>query len=182
LQALTQAFGPKGLKRDRFAAILRDATEQTVPYYTGLLWPQRSTTLELTEADNAIKFALRQRGLAKRSHLLSGGERNKAGLALLFGMRDLKEKYTGLQTNCLIVDEPFGNLDAYGTTCLLQVLRDLQDRVGTVLVIGNQRDVFTNSIWDQVWWAVREGNTARLYRDGLPEQYQPLVDRYEQHD
>jgi energy-coupling factor transporter ATP-binding protein EcfA2 len=110
--------------------------------------------------------------------MLSGGERNKAGLSLLFGMRDLKEKYTGLSTNVLILDEPFGNLDAYGTECLLSVLESLKDRFGTIFVIGNQHDVLTHEIWDQVWWAVRENNEARLYREGLPSRYNDAVARY----
>ncbi|KKN30879.1 hypothetical protein LCGC14_0829540 [marine sediment metagenome] len=177
-QALEKVFGSKGLKRERFVSILADATEQTVPYYTDLLWPRRNTRIALAEAGNAVKFELHRGDLVTSSRQLSGGERSKAGLSLLFGMRDLKEKYTDFRTNVLIVDEPFGNLDAYGTECLLNVLQDLRGRFGTVMVIGNQRDVLTHDIWDQVWWAVRENNEARLYRNGLPERYRPAVERY----
>lgn len=180
LQALETAFGSKGLKRDRFAAILRDAAQQTVPYYTNLLWPRHNSRIDLVDGNTAVKFQLSHGDLVTGSRLLSGGERNKAGLALLFGLRDLKEKYTGLRTNVLIVDEPFGNLDAYGTDALIRVLRDLRTRFGTVLVVGNQRDVLEHGAWDQVWWAVRKDHEARLYRRGLPAHYLLLANTYTQ--
>lgn len=179
LKGLELAFGPKGLKRERFAAILQDATQQTVPYYTKLLWPKHNVEIQMVEKGSSLKFDLCRGGeLVTGSRMLSGGERNKAGLALLFGMRDLKEKYAGLRTNLLIVDEPFGNLDQYGTDCLLRVLRDLKERFGTVLVIGNQQDVLTSDQWDQTWWAVRQNNEAKLYRNGLPERFQQEAQRY----
>lgn len=182
LQALEKAFGAKGLKRERFISILADATIKTVPYYSNLLWPKHNTEIALAASDTAVKFELHRGDLVTGSRLLSGGERNKAGLSLLFGMRDLKEKYTGLRTNVLILDEPFGNLDAFGTECLLNVLQDLRSRFGTVLVIGNQRDVLTRDIWDQTWWAVREDNEARLYKNDLPARYNTAVQRYSHQD
>ncbi len=178
LQALERAFGSKGLKRDRFNAILRDAAEQTVPQYTKLLWPKRTAKLTLDEEGNAVKVDLARGKLRTGSRLLSGGERNKAGLALLFGMRDLKERYTALNTNVLIVDEPFGNLDVHGTQCLLQVLQGMKQRFGSIFVIGNQSDVLNSAVWDQTWWAVRENQTSVLYREGLPKRYRTAVDRY----
>lgn len=178
LQALEEAFGPKGLKRDRFMSILRDAAAQTVPYYTQLLWPRQSASISLHEADNTVKFGLDREGTSTSSRLLSGGERVKAGMALLFGLRDLKEKYTGLRLNLLIVDEPFGNLDSYSTDHLLRLLATLKNRFGSVIVIGNQRDVLDHSVWDQTWWAVRENNEAKMYLDGLPTRYKAAAERY----
>ena len=179
LNALEYAFGSKGLKSDRFRAILRDATEQTVPIYSAALWPKRGAELSLVEDGAAVRVELTRGDLRTGSRLLSGGERNKAGLAMLFGMRDLKEKYTALQTNLLIVDEPFGNLDAFGTESLLRVLKRLKQRFSSIFVIGNQSDVLTSDVWDQTWWAVREDKTSILYRDSLPKRYQQLVSRYE---
>jgi len=179
LNALEYAFGSKGLKSDRFRAILRDATEQTVPIYSTALWPKRGAELSLVEDGAAVRVELTRGDLRTGSRLLSGGERNKAGLAMLFGMRDLKEKYTALQTNLLIVDEPFGNLDAFGTESLLRVLKRLKKRFNSIFVIGNQSDVLISDVWDQTWWAVREDKTSVLYRDGLPKQYRQMVTRYE---
>jgi len=178
LQALQAAFGAKGLKRDRFTAIMRDATENTVPHYTRLLWPRQNAEIRLDDTGGGVRYELHRGGVATGSRLLSGGERNKAGLALLFGMRDLKEKYTGLRTNVLIVDEPFGNLDAYGTDKLISILKDQCSRISTVLVIGNQQEVLDHSAWNQVWWAVREQNEAKLYRRGLPSRYRALAEQY----
>lgn len=179
LQGLEKVFGVRGLKRERFMAILADAMEQTIPYYTGLLWPRHNNEIALAEVGgDAIKFELHRGGLVLGSRQLSGGERSKAGLSVLFGMRDLKEKYTGFGTNVLILDEPFGNLDSYGASCLLNVLTDLKNRFGTIIVIGNRHDVITKDMWDQTWWAVRENNEARLYREGLPHRYNAAVVKY----
>jgi DNA repair exonuclease SbcCD ATPase subunit len=179
LRALEQVFGSKGLKRDRFMAILRDAAEQTVPYYTNLLWPKRNTEIKLVEVNNTVKFELLRDGVVTGSRLLSGGERNKAGLALLFGLRDLKEKYTGLKSNVLIVDEPFGNMDPFSTDNLIRVLDNQKQRFSSVFVIGNQRDVLEHEGWDQVWWAVKENGVSALYTDGLPGRYEEEVARYQ---
>jgi len=180
LEALKKAFGAKGLKRIRFERILTDAVTKTVPRYSELMWPKRNVVLDLVASGTDVKVALRRKdgGPEVVSRLFSGGERNKAGLALLFGIRDLKEIYTGTSTNLLVVDEPFSNLDPQGTSSLLRILHDLRKRIGTIIVIGNQRDVFVHEdMFDQVWWAVRNEHVAELYKTGLPEKFKPYLDK-----
>jgi DNA repair exonuclease SbcCD ATPase subunit len=111
------------------------------------------------------------------SAVLSGGERHKAGLAFLFGMRDLKEKYTQTSSNVLIVDEPFGNLDPQGEESLLQILQMLRGRFSSIFAISHRPEVIQHGCWDQIWWAIRENDTATLYHGSPPARFRHIANR-----
>lgn len=175
LRALKRAFDPKGLKQDRFRALLTDATSRTVPLYANILWPNRTVALSISDREGSIQFQLERPGFATNSSLLSGGERHKAGLAFLFGMRDLKELYTGCSTNLLIVDEPFGSLDPQGTESLISLFELMKQRFGTIFVISHRPEVLDNPVWDQTWWVVRKDNNAQLYCGNPPDQYRRIA-------
>jgi DNA repair exonuclease SbcCD ATPase subunit len=175
LRALKRAFDPKGLKQDRFRSLLTDATQRTVPLYANILWPNRTVALSISDREGSIQFQLERENTATSSSLLSGGERHKSGLAFLFGMRDLKELYTGCSTNLLIVDEPFGSLDPQGTESLISLFELMKQRFGTIFVISHRPEVLENPIWDQTWWVVRERNNAQLYCGEPPAKYRQLA-------
>lgn len=180
LESLKSAFGNQGLKNDRFQSILREATETTVPLYSSTLWPKSNIDLCLSDQDGSIQFQLRRKNgnIITGSDMLSGGERHKAGLAFLFGMRDLKEVYTESSSNVLIVDEPFGSLDPQGTSGLMRILQILKQKFGSVFVISHRPEVLNHPAWDKVWWAVRNENESTLYRGDLPQQYQEIAQQY----
>jgi len=177
LEALTQSFGSKGMKQDRFDSILSDAAERTVPAYTDILWPNRNISLHLSDQEGSLQFGLGRNlaDVSTNSSLLSGGERHKAGLAFLFGLRDLKEIYTGSSSNVLIVDEPFGNLDPLGTEGLISIFALLKQKFGSVFVISHRPEVLSHPIWDKTWWAIRENNNATLYLDDPPARYHQMA-------
>jgi len=173
LEALKKAFDPKGIKQERFRSILIDATIKTVPMYSRLLWPSGNIDLRIDDQESSIHFDLFRSNTqsAVNYTLLSGGERHKAGLAFLFGMRDLKELYTGTYFNVLVVDEPFGGLDPQGTESLISIFETLKHRFGTIFVISHRPEVLEHTVWDKTWWAIREHDNATLYTDGVPARY-----------
>lgn len=180
-KALKIAFGQKGLKHDRLHSIMKEAAERTVPLYANIMWPNRNVTLDLEPTENAIRFQL-SRGassIGTSSRAISGGESHKAGLAFLFGLRDLKEIYTDYSSNVLILDEPFSHLDPQGKLALLQILRMLKDKFSSIFVVSHLTEMVHNDAWDQVWWAVRENNESRLYQKDPPSRYLQLSRRYE---
>lgn len=180
-RALKVAFGQKGLKHDRLHAIMKEAAEETVPMYTEILWPNKNVTLELEPTENAIRFQLtREGGYEISSRAISGGESHKAGLAFLFGLRDLKEIYTDYSGNVLILDEPFSHLDPQGKLALLKVLHMLKSRFSSIFVIDHSTGVAHSEIWDQVWWAIREDHESKLYRKTPPQRYLELAQRIEE--
>jgi DNA repair exonuclease SbcCD ATPase subunit len=173
LQALKIAFSQKGLRHDRLHTVLKEAAEQTIPPYIDLLWPNRNVTIELVPGDSSIRFQLVRKGqkVATNQRALSGGEGHKAGLASLFGLRDLAEMYTGYKSNILILDEPFGNMDNLGMKGMLRVLESLKDRFSSIFVICHLPETLLQHFGDQVWWAVRENNESVLYRENVPRRY-----------
>lgn len=175
-EALKLAFGPKGLKKERFQSILQEATQKTIPTYTDILWPNKQVQLHL-EADDGIQFYLKRKNKEQstRSHLLSGGEAHKAGLALILGLRDLKELYTDTSFNLLIIDEPFGNLDPQGELALLSILELLKRRFSSIFVISHRPEVIESSVWDQTWWVIRENNRSQLWTKPPPVRYEKLA-------
>jgi DNA repair exonuclease SbcCD ATPase subunit len=179
LNALRQAFGPKGIKQHRFHAILSDATENTIPAYSQLLWPNKQISLEL-EDDDGIKFYLKREGQKQlvQSNVLSGGEKHKAGLAFLLGLRDLKEVYTGSTFNVLVVDEPFGNLDPQGEQAFLSILEMLKERFGSIFIISHRPEVLGSSVWDQTWWVIRKNHSSKLYTGDPPTRYLKLAETF----
>jgi DNA repair exonuclease SbcCD ATPase subunit len=178
-EALRYAFGSQGLKQDRFNAILADAVNTTVPQYANILWPRRTAALDLHDDGTSVRLGLRRPdGTVIDASLMSGGERHKAGIAMLLGLRDLLAQYLGVEPNVLIVDEPFGNLDPMGAKNLLKIFSQLQERFGSVFVISHRPEIFDASVWNQTWWAVRQNGIATLYRDGLPVKLQKVARRY----
>jgi DNA repair exonuclease SbcCD ATPase subunit len=161
LAAIKAAFGSKGLKQERFEHILREATETTVPAYTSILWPNQTVSLELHDKEGSLQFQLRR----------------KRGTVMIFGMRDLKEKYTQTSSNVLIVDEPFGNLDPQGEESLLQVLQMLRGRFSSIFTISHRPEVIQHGCWDQIWWVIRENDNARLYHGSPPAEYRRIANR-----
>ena len=175
------AFGQKGLKHDRLHAIMREASERTVPRYSDILWPNRQVALELESTESAIRFQLARHGAdySTSSRAISGGESHKAGLAFLFGLRDLKEIYTGKSGNVLILDEPFSHLDPQGKLSLLNVLDVLKSKFSSIFVVSHLTEVVSHPVWDQVWWAIRENNESKLYQSEPPSRYVKMARRYE---
>ena len=180
-KALKIAFGQKGLKHDRLHSIMKEAADRTVPLYSNIMWPHRNVSLDLEPAANSIRFQLSREGsdMGTSSRAISGGESHKAGLAFLFGLRDLKEIYTSFSSNVLILDEPFSHLDPQGKVALLQVLRMLKDKFSSIFVVSHLTEVVNNEVWDQVWWAIRENNESTLYQKEPPARYLKLSQRYE---
>jgi DNA repair exonuclease SbcCD ATPase subunit len=135
--------------------------------------------VELAGEEDNLRFSLRRTtGGRMAAHLLSGGERHKSGLALLFGMRDLKELYTGTKVNVLIVDEPFGNLDPLGRDSLLQIFVALKARFSSIFVISHRPEILQSDVWDHVFWAIRENHEAKLYLEDPPDRYLQLAEKF----
>ncbi len=178
-KALKISFGQKGLKHDRLHAIMADAADRTVPLYTNLFWPKGRVSLGLEPTESAIRFQLDRAGVGTSSRAISGGESHKAGLAFLFGLRDLKEIYTGATSNILILDEPFSHLDPQGREAFINVLQALKQRFASIFVVSHLTEVIHNDAWDQVWWAVRDNNESKLYLDTPPSKYVELAEHYD---
>ena len=82
---------------------------------------------------------------------LSGGERQKVDLIVQFSLRDLLTKYFNFNTNLLVLDEIFDNLDEIGCQSILSLVSTLD--VTTICVVSHRQDL--SIPFDNVWTVVK---------------------------
>lgn len=86
---------------------------------------------------------------SKSYESLSGGERQKADLCIQFAIRDMLVNVTGFNSNILVLDEVFDNLDEVGCTNLLRLISQLFTDIDSVFIITHHSDIpipFDNKI------------------------------------
>ena len=72
---------------------------------------------------------------------LSGGERQRADLAVQFALRDMLSVSSGFSCNLLVLDEAFDNLDAQGSTALIDLITNEFTDVDSVFVITHHSEI-----------------------------------------
>ena len=91
-----------------------------------------NSTLSESESRRVLgRFLFSGEDVYKEIHLLSGGEKNRLGLAIVFSN----------DSNFLVLDEPTNHLDMLSINALKQVLHEYE---GTVLFVSHNQD-FTNN-------------------------------------
>lgn len=72
---------------------------------------------------------------------LSGGERQRTDLAVQFALRDMLSISSGFSCNLLVLDEAFDNLDAQGSTSLINLITSEFSDVDSVFVITHHSEI-----------------------------------------
>lgn len=68
---------------------------------------------------------------------LSGGEKRKVDLALMFMQRDLSMNILGVSSNIMILDEVMDNLDEIATNAVLDMISVMSDSVDSIFIISH---------------------------------------------
>ena len=71
----------------------------------------------------------------KEYESLSGGEKQKVDLIIQFSIRDMMCTYTGFSTNILVLDEIFDNLDAVGSSQVINLISTELHDISSVFLI-----------------------------------------------
>lgn len=91
--------------------------------------------LGISNADAVIDAALHDAGLSESASLyprwLSRGERQRLGIACVVAM----------QPRVIVLDEPTTGLDGYEALLVIDILKKLQDKGHTIIIITHNRDI-----------------------------------------
>jgi energy-coupling factor transport system ATP-binding protein len=94
--------------------------------------------LGIADADAVIDATLADAGLANSASLyprwLSRGERQRLGIACVVAM----------QPNVIVLDEPTTGLDGYEALLVITILKKLQERGHTIIIITHNREIADN--------------------------------------
>ena len=94
--------------------------------------------LGITDADAVIGATLADAGLANSASLyprwLSRGERQRLGIACVVAM----------QPNVIVLDEPTTGLDGYEALLVISILKKLQEKGHTIIIITHNREIADN--------------------------------------
>lgn len=123
-------YSPTGAPAYVMDSIL-DSFNEAVNNYTSLIWPSANYQLksykESKSGDLSAKFSevLIINGQETSIGALSGGEQRAFSLSIDFAIADILSKQFGMPLNPIIMDEPFGGLDAIGREVVIELLEKL---------------------------------------------------------
>lgn len=136
-------------------------------------WLEMGTRLPQSEADTLFDVCRISHLLSRKTHELSGGEKQRIALArLLAGSPRL-----------LLLDEPFSNLDPIHKQILKQVLEDLSSRLQISSILTSHDPLDTLSWADELLIMqsgklVQQGAPAFLYHHPVNEYVAGLLGSY----
>jgi iron(III) transport system ATP-binding protein len=136
-------------------------------------WLEMGTRLPQSEADTLFEVCRISHLLARKTHQLSGGEKQRIALArLLAGSPRL-----------LLLDEPFSNLDPIHKQILKQVLEELSSRLAISCILTSHDPLDTLSWADELLIMqsgklVQQGAPAVLYHHPVNEYVAGLLGSY----
>lgn len=142
---------------------LHDAAEmlaQRLPIYLQTLFHGEDIRVEVAEEEDSFDLMLFKSGTNIPLKGLSGGQKNKLGLAVLFAFTRMVNR----QSNMLALDEPYTNLDARSRSACYDILRDIiaTDRSLTSIFVMSHEQDLKNQRFDQRWLVRYDGRFSEL--------------------
>lgn len=101
----------------------------------------------------------------------SGGEQTSISLAMIGAFADMGEQHAGSTVNLLLLDEPFGMLDAWGEERACQLLAYLRSLGRTVMVVTNRNSVRDRGVFEREIRVVKEHHVSRMTEIDLKEEH-----------
>lgn len=126
------------LSRDFKGYLLQEVVDflsKRSEYYGGFLFTSGKLSVTLKGSKILIKIDDRP------YENLSGGERQRADLSVQFALRDLLSVTSGFTCNFLVLDEAFDNLDAQGTSSLVNLVTSEFSDVESVFIVTHHSQI-----------------------------------------
>lgn len=96
----------------------------------------------------------------KQYENLSGGEKQKIDLIVQFAIRDMLSKYWNFNSNILVLDEIFDNLDDIGCQRVLNLIANKLINIESIFIITHHSDIFIP--YDNEISIIKDNNISRL--------------------
>lgn len=77
----------------------------------------------------------------KQIEALSGGERQKVDLVIQFSIRDMLNRVLNFNSNILVVDEVFDNLDSIGAEKVINMISSKLSDISSIFIITHHQDI-----------------------------------------
>jgi DNA repair exonuclease SbcCD ATPase subunit len=140
---------------------------EAVNTYLGFLAPEFDlyfdTQREKTTGGQAEDFTILIDDDPRKYYSLSGGERKRIDLAILFGLSSYQNQF--VPTNLLFLDEIFANLDKIGCNAVLELLAYEKKQGRTIFVITHLDDIQDSVLWDQVLVVTKKNGVATIHHE-----------------
>lgn len=157
VEFLSKAFGKKGIQSFLLDSCIPYLNQQTNLYMdrltNGLATINLSNIKELSSGDlseNLYAEVIYSDGGNSQKSCISGGESNKANIAIMLGLGDLAELRASIPLGFRFFDEPFESLDREGCRQLYQLLsEEILPKVGTIFLTThneNLKELFPSRI------------------------------------
>ena len=161
-------FSDKGLPSfllDDSLPFLNEATNTYLSFLAPELDLYFDTQREKVRGGQAEDFTILIDNDPRKYFSLSGGERKRVDLAILFGLSDYQNQF--IPSNVLFLDEIFANLDEIGCDAVLDLLAYEKKRERTIFVITHLDDLKDSEIWDQILIVKKKNGVASIhYEEG----------------
>lgn len=142
---------------------LHDSAEllaQRLPVYLKTLFHGEDIRVDVADEEDSFDLVLYKTNASIPLSGLSGGQKAKLGLAVLFAFTRLVNR----QSNMLALDEPYTNLDIKSRAACYDILRDLlgtDQSLTSIFVMSHEQDL-KNQRFDQRWRIDYDGRFSQL--------------------
>lgn len=120
-----------------------DYLNERLKYYSKLLFSNENDIISFVQDSSKLDIFLGDADFKT----LSGGEKKKVCISLILAQKDLATRMSGLNSNILILDEVFENLDPEAVDVVINVLTKASSDVDSMFVITHKE---TNIGYDNV--------------------------------
>lgn len=153
----------KGLRRRRLHEVIQGVGE-ALPRFASIMFQHEPQTRFVVHEDGESLDLSAQRVVNGKAVAIpvkgfSGGEKQRLSVALVFTLHSLLESTK--RPDLLMLDEVDGELDARGVASLMQLVRQVRSRYGTV-VMSSHRPQIGGAVFDQTWHVVKRDETSTL--------------------
>ncbi len=147
---------------------LHEATKKLVgvlPMYLHSLFQGENISVDVEDIDDSSDLVFLKNGTRIPLEGLSGGQQRKLGLAILFAFTQIANR----NSNIMILDEPYTNLDPKSRSACYEIIRDLlgPDRrnknLSSIFVMSHDQDLKLQR-FDQRWSVKSDGRISTLVR------------------